>query len=89
MITGVIYLRYDLAVSISPISSLGRCRSHLRHNSLDLQSSSLGSPPASTILWRDYRATGTVRAILPCHAGGGSILHFVSPAVLGGASPGL
>ena len=46
---------------LSPISSLGRCQSNLRHHSLALQSSSLGSPPRSTILLRDYRATGMVR----------------------------
>ena len=44
------------------MSALGRCRSNLRHSSLALRSSSLGSPPRSTILWRDYRATGMVRA---------------------------
>ena len=66
---GGFYLRYDLVASISPITSLGRCRSHLRHNSLDLRLSSLGSPPRSTILRRDYRATGMVRAVLPCYAG--------------------
>ena len=49
---------------LSPISSLGRWQSNLRHHSLALWSSSLGSPPRSTILLRDYRATGTVRARL-------------------------
>jgi len=53
----------------SPMSALGRCRSNHWNHSLALQPFSLGSPPRSTILWRDYRATGTVRAILPCHAG--------------------
>ena len=43
--TGVFCLRYDLAVSIFPTTSLGRWQSNLRHNSLDLRSSSLGSPP--------------------------------------------
>ena len=46
------------------MSALGRCRSNRRRYSLDLYPSSLGSPPRSTILWRHYRATGTVRAIL-------------------------
>ena len=44
------------------MSSLGRCRSNRWNHSLALWPSSLGSPPRSTILWRDYRATGMVRA---------------------------
>ena len=44
------------------MSALGRCRSNRRRYSLDLYPSSLGSPPSGTILLRDYRATGTVRA---------------------------
>ena len=46
------------------MSALGRCRSNRRRYSLDLYPSSLGSPPSGTILLRDYRATGTVRARL-------------------------
>ena len=42
---------------------MGRWQSNLRHNPLALQSSSLGSPTSGTILWRDYRASGMVRAI--------------------------
>ena len=64
MITGGISLRYDLVVWFFPISALGRCRSNRWNHSLALRCLSLGSPPRSTILWRHYRATGTVRAIL-------------------------
>ena len=45
-------LRYDLAVSIFPTTSLGRWQSNLRHNSLDLRSSSLGSPPKARFFSR-------------------------------------
>ena len=55
-------MRYDLFVWFFSISSLGRCRSNRWNHSLALQPFSLGSPPRSTILWRDYRATGMVRA---------------------------
>ena len=64
---GGFWLRYDLVVSISSITSLGRCRSNRWNHSPALWSPSLGSPPRRTILWRYYRATGTVRAILPCY----------------------
>ena len=50
--TGVFCLRYDLAVSIFPTTSLGRWQSNLRHNSLDLRSSSLGSPPKARFFSR-------------------------------------
>ena len=48
-----------------PMTSPGRWQTLRRRYSLALQSSSLASPPGSTLLLRDYRATGTVRAILP------------------------
>ena len=41
-----------LAVSIFPTTSLGRWQSNLRHNSLDLRSSSLGSPPKARFFSR-------------------------------------
>ena len=45
------WLRYDLIVSFSPISAVGRCRSNRWNHSLALWPSSLGSPPRRTILF--------------------------------------